>query len=73
MSVLGPKTEVPGLARVVRFTLGSRHRQPAPACPFGANLFSARKAKSNWFPLQSDNTYELIGRRELTEVTGHGG
>jgi hypothetical protein len=34
---LVPKTEVSGLARRVRFTLSSRHRQPAPACPFGAN------------------------------------
>jgi hypothetical protein len=32
-----PKTEVSGLARQVRFTPRSRHRQPAPACPFGAN------------------------------------
>jgi hypothetical protein len=24
-------------ARHVRFTLWSRHRQPAPACPFGAD------------------------------------
>lgn len=31
------KTEVPGFARHVRFTLRSRHRQPAPAGPFGAN------------------------------------
>src|ERR1700675_1873191 len=35
MSVRGQKTEVSGLARHVRFTLRSRHRQPAPACPFG--------------------------------------
>src|SRR5260370_42346346 len=33
---VGSKTEVSGLARHVRFTLRSRHRQPAPACPFGA-------------------------------------
>jgi hypothetical protein len=33
----GSKTEVPGFARHVRFTLRSRHHQPAPACPFGAN------------------------------------
>jgi aminoglycoside phosphotransferase len=33
---MGSKMEVPGLARHVRFTLGSRHHQPAPACPFGA-------------------------------------
>jgi len=33
---VGSKTEVPGLARHVRFTLRSRHRQPAPACPSGA-------------------------------------
>jgi hypothetical protein len=32
----GSKTEVPGFARHVRFTLRCRHRQPAPACPFGA-------------------------------------
>src|SRR5258706_6536915 len=31
----GSKTEVTGLARHVRFTLRSRYRQPAPACPFG--------------------------------------
>ena len=31
------KTEVPGFARHVRFTLRSRHRQPAPAYPFGVN------------------------------------
>jgi hypothetical protein len=30
------KTEVSGLARHVRFTLRTRHRQPAPTCPFGA-------------------------------------
>src|SRR5450432_5542 len=30
------KTEVSGLARHARFTLRCRHRQPAPACPFGA-------------------------------------
>src|SRR5450432_4802020 len=30
------KTEVSRLARHVRFTLRCRHRQPAPACPFGA-------------------------------------
>src|ERR1700681_2239132 len=29
----GSKTEGPGLARHVRFTLRSRYRQPAPACP----------------------------------------
>ena len=34
----GSKTEVSGLARHVRFTLWSRHRQPAPACPFGAMI-----------------------------------
>jgi hypothetical protein len=33
----GSKTEVSELARHVRFTLRCRHRQPAPACPFGAN------------------------------------
>jgi len=33
----GSKTEVSELARHARFTLRSRHRQPAPACPFGAN------------------------------------
>jgi hypothetical protein len=33
---MGSKTEVSGLARHVRFTLRSRHRQPATACPFGA-------------------------------------
>src|SRR5450631_2914208 len=32
----GSKTEGPGFARHVRFTLRSRHRQPATACPFGA-------------------------------------
>src|SRR5882672_1035043 len=32
----GSKTEVSGPARDARFTLRSRHRQPAPACPFGA-------------------------------------
>jgi hypothetical protein len=32
----GSKTEVSGLARHVRFTLRSIHRQPAPAYPFGA-------------------------------------
>jgi len=37
----GSKTEMPGFARRVRFTLRSRHRQPAPACPFGANFGSA--------------------------------
>jgi hypothetical protein len=31
------KTEVPGFARHVRFTLRSRHRQPNPSRPFGAN------------------------------------
>ena len=36
----GSKTEVPGFARHVRFTLRSRHRQPAPACPFGAKAQS---------------------------------
>src|SRR6266481_5801711 len=30
------KSGVSGLARHVRFTLRCRHRQPAPACPFGA-------------------------------------
>ena len=35
---VGSKTEVSGLARHVRFILRSRHRQPAPACPFGAKL-----------------------------------
>jgi hypothetical protein len=35
-----PKTEVSGLARHVRFTLRSRYRQPAPACPFGAKTGS---------------------------------
>jgi hypothetical protein len=33
---VGSKTEVSGLARQVRCTLRSRHRQLAPACPFGA-------------------------------------
>jgi hypothetical protein len=32
------KTEVPGFARHVRFTRRSRHRQAAPACPFGLEL-----------------------------------
>jgi hypothetical protein len=35
-SGMGQKTEVSGLARHIRFTLRCRHRQPAPACPFGA-------------------------------------
>ena len=34
---VGSKTEVSGIARHVRFTLRSRYRQPAPACPFGAS------------------------------------
>jgi hypothetical protein len=34
-SGMGQKTEVSGLARHIRFTLRCRHRQPAPACPFG--------------------------------------
>jgi hypothetical protein len=38
-----PKTEVSGLARHVRFTLRSRHRQPAPACPFGAAGSTGRR------------------------------
>src|SRR5450631_2828681 len=37
---LGSKTEVSGLARHVRFTLRCRHRQPAPASPFGASAQS---------------------------------
>ena len=37
---------------------GERHVCFVPT----TDLFNARKAKSNWFPLQSDNTYELIGR-----------
>src|SRR5450631_2530112 len=36
----GSKTEVSGLARHVRFTLRSRHRQPASACQFGAKAQS---------------------------------
>ena len=32
----GSKSEVAGLARHVRSTLNSRHRQAAPACPFRA-------------------------------------
>jgi hypothetical protein len=32
----GSKTEMSGLARHARFTLRSRHHQPAPACPFGS-------------------------------------
>jgi hypothetical protein len=35
-SGMGQKAEVSGPARHVRFTLRSRYRQPAPACPFGA-------------------------------------
>src|SRR5450755_3362611 len=31
---IGSKTEVPGFARYVRFTLSSRHRQPAPLVSF---------------------------------------
>ena len=33
---VGSKTEVSGLARHVRFTLRSRHRQAIPACRFRA-------------------------------------
>jgi hypothetical protein len=40
----GSKTEVPGFARHVRFTLRCRHRQPAPACPFGARADKLRVA-----------------------------
>jgi hypothetical protein len=43
MSEMGPKTEVPGFARHVRFTLRCRHSQPAPACPFGANTGSEKR------------------------------
>src|ERR1700674_398205 len=32
----GSRTEVSGLPPAPRFTLRCRHRQPAPACPFGA-------------------------------------
>src|SRR6266851_5140216 len=36
----GSDSEVSGLARHVRLTLRSRHRQPAPACPFGAKALN---------------------------------
>ena len=42
---MGQKTEVSRPARHVRFTLGSRHRQAAVTCPFGAN-FGSREAYS---------------------------
>ncbi len=38
-----------GLARHVRFTLRSRHRQPAPACPFGAISGLAQRSKGRSF------------------------
>jgi hypothetical protein len=38
--------EVPGFARHVRFTLRSRHRQPAPVCPFGANGLNRSRGRA---------------------------
>ena len=40
------KTEVSGLARHVRFTFRSRHRQPARACPFGADSVEKLRCRS---------------------------
>jgi hypothetical protein len=56
------KTEMSGLARRVRFTLRSRHRQPAPACPFGANertRFAGARCARNRLRRWSD---EVSGR-----------
>jgi len=41
---LGPKRKYLG-SRHVRLTLKSRHRQPAPACPFGATSRYGRTRK----------------------------
>src|SRR5450631_874475 len=47
------KTEVSGLARHVRFTLWSRYRQPAPACPFGARKRLMRCNKRDCYSITS--------------------
>src|ERR1700686_1199408 len=60
-----PKTEVPGFARHVRFTLTSRHRQPAPAWRFGANRFTSHCGKP-FCPLAM--RYTLINTRRHFNV-----
>jgi len=75
---LGSKTEVSGHARHVRFTLRSRHRQPAPACPFDAiaAFCTARNKralfeKPRWCPRQIDTISMagmLIGDTNLSLV-----
>ena len=59
MPANGTKTEVSGLARRVRFTHRSRHRQPAPACPFGANAQQRTLAPQKSAPFD-----HLVGARE---------
>ena len=67
-----------GFARHVRFTLRSRHHQPAPACPFGAlaAICTARNKralfeKPRWCPRQIDTISMagmLIGNTNLSLV-----
>src|SRR5471032_1929038 len=53
----GSKSEVSPLAQHVRSTLNSRHRQAAPACPFGANNGRrAGKGPAEETPPESDLT-----------------
>jgi hypothetical protein len=49
----GSKTEVSGLALHVRFTLGCRHRQPAPACLFGAMNGLMQRSKWHFYSISS--------------------
>ena len=58
---LVPKTEVPGLARHVRFTLRSRYLQPAPACPFGAMNRLKRRSKQRLYSITSSARASSMG------------
>src|SRR5216684_6005600 len=55
----GSKTEVSGLARHVRFTLRSRHRQPASASPFGAKR-RHRRPREKWKRPPTEAAYFIV-------------
>ena len=57
------KRKCPGLARHVRFTLRTRHGQPAPTCPFGANATELACSYNVRFPLESDRLADIPVRQ----------
>src|SRR5450432_1955554 len=73
-TALGQKRKCPGSRGTPVFTLRNRYRQPAPACPFGANrrlnLSFAYRALvlTLWLPVGLENHLELRHRLQVFEV-----